>query len=76
MNQPQPQRINVNLKDATKQVCGCGCEKFVIEISIFTISAIMSPTGKIQPVEVPKLVCKGCGLQYVPGGIVSDKGGD
>ena len=65
--QPQQQQIQVNLNDATKQECECGADRFKLEFEIYVISALMSPTGKEMPVEVPKMMCTGCGEQFIHG---------
>ncbi len=63
----QQQQLNVNLKDGKREVCPCGCKTFTHTFAIFTISALMSPTGKELNAQVPTIVCIACGEPFVPG---------
>ncbi len=54
------QQIQVDVKDAKPRLCDCGCEYFVPVIKVYTLSALMSPTGQELIVQQPVLVCKGC----------------
>ena len=72
---PQQQQIFVDLKNATKKVCErvivgdiinkipehiCGCELFIPCVSVFTVSALLSPTGQELMMQQPVLVCMDC----------------
>jgi hypothetical protein len=57
---PQPQQIQVDLKDATPKLCSCGCAIFQLGIMCYTISAIISPTGQELLAQQPVIVCMEC----------------
>lgn len=62
MRQLQPgQQIQVDLKNATPKVCECGCELFTPAIKLYSVSALVSPTGQELTAQSPVLVCKDCG---------------
>jgi len=65
--QPQQQQVQVNLKDARQEVCLCGGKKFIHQVTLHTVSALMSPTGKELTAQVPALVCIACGEPFIPG---------
>ena len=59
--QLQPgQRIQVDLKNATLKVCECGSELFTPAIKLYTVSALVSPTGQELTAQQPVLVCLEC----------------
>ena len=58
---PQQQQIQVDLTNATPRLCACGCKYFVPVMTVFTVSALMSPIGKELTAQVPALLCKDCG---------------
>ena len=58
---PQQQQIQVDLTNATPRLCECGCKHFVPVMTVFTVSALMSPIGKELTAQVPALLCKDCG---------------
>jgi hypothetical protein len=57
---PQPQQINVDIKDATPKLCSCGCKFFQPAIMCYTVSALLSPTGQELLAQQPVLVCMEC----------------
>lgn len=62
MPQPgQPMQINVDLDKATQRACECGCKYFVPMVTIYVVSALLSPVGKELTAQVPVLLCKECG---------------
>jgi len=62
INSNQPQQIQVDLKNAIPKVCGkCNCEYFIPVIKLYTISALVSPTGQELTAQQPVLVCHNCG---------------
>ena len=67
MQQPQQQQVQVNLKDARQEVCECGSKTFIHQVTLHTVSALMSPTGKELTAQVPALVCIACGEPFIPG---------
>lgn len=58
---PQPQQIQVDLKNATPRLCACGSKYFTPVVQVFTVSALLSPTGQELMAQVPALLCKDCG---------------
>ena len=58
---PQQQQINVDLSNATPRLCECGCKYFVPVMTIFMVSALLSPIGKELTAQVPALICRECG---------------
>jgi len=54
------QQIQIDLKNATPKKCECGCEFFVPCVKLFTVSALVSPTGQELTAQQPVLVCKDC----------------
>jgi hypothetical protein len=61
MKQIQPgQQIVVDLKNATQRECECGCKHFIPVISVYTVSALVSPTGKELTAQQPILICMDC----------------
>jgi hypothetical protein len=60
-NQLKPgQQIQVDLKNATPKVCECGSELFTPAIKLYTVSALVSPTGQELTAQQPVLVCLEC----------------
>lgn len=57
---PQPQQIQVDLKDAVPQFCECGSQYFIPAIRVFKLSALLSPTGQELTAQQPVLVCMEC----------------
>jgi len=79
IKQLQPgQQFQVDLKNATQKVCQnklyvhtewgprghiCGCKHFIPVIAVYTVSALVSPTGQELTVQQPVLVCRECGKE-------------
>jgi len=59
---PQPQQIQVDLKDATPKLCSCGGKFFQPAIMCYTVSALLSPTGQELLAQQPVLLCLDCKL--------------
>jgi len=72
----KPMQINIDLKDTIPRVCQnkisdttetgvyehiCGCDIFIPAVKLYTVSALLSPTGKELTVQQPFLFCKNCG---------------
>ena len=70
----QGEQIKIDLKNATPKVCQnqiqnitdlhthlCGCEFFIPVIKLYTISALVSPTGQELTAQQPVLICQKCG---------------
>lgn len=55
------QQIQVDLKNAVPKVCECGSKYFIPVVSVYTVSALVSPTGQELMAQQPVLVCKDCG---------------
>ena len=56
----QPQQIQVDLRNATPQVCKCGNNLFQPAIMLFSVSALLSPTGQELLAQQPVIVCLSC----------------
>lgn len=57
------QQIQVDLKNATPKQCECGCKYFIPAVMLFTVSALVSPTGQELTAEQPVLICRSCGKE-------------
>lgn len=70
------EQIQVDLKNAVPKTCNneisytsefgpytktCGCDIFIPAVKLFTVSALVSPTGQELLAQQPVLVCKECG---------------
>ena len=55
------EQIQVDLKNATPKVCECGCKYFIPVVMLYTVSALVSPTGQEMMAQQPVLVCQRCG---------------
>lgn len=61
LHQMQPgQQIQVDLKNATQRACACGCKHFIPVVAVYTVSALVSPTGQELAAQVPVLICMEC----------------
>lgn len=59
--QLQPgQQITVDIKNATPQECECGCKYFIPVVALYTVSALVSPTGQEITAQQPILICMDC----------------
>lgn len=54
------EQIQVDIKNAAKQVCSCGCSFFIPAISLYKVSALVSPTGQELIAQQPAMVCLRC----------------
>lgn len=54
------QQIPIDIKNANPKVCECGSELFTPAIKVFTVSALLSPTGMELTAQQPVLVCLEC----------------
>lgn len=54
------QQINIDLNKASKVKCECGSEHFVQAISLYKVSALLSPTGAEILVQQPVYICYEC----------------
>lgn len=70
------EQIPVDLKDATPNVCECGCKYFIPVVQLFTVSAIVSPIGKELTAQQPCLICMECKKPWSPGEIKKGDEGD
>ena len=60
INQGQPQQVRVDLSKATQRACECGCKYFQPVSTVYTVSALVSPTGQELTAQVPVLICLEC----------------
>lgn len=63
-----PQQFQVDLTKAEQRSCVCGCKYFQQAMAVFTVSALLSPTGNELPVQVPHLICLECKTPLPPVG--------
>lgn len=54
------QQIQVDLKNATQRACKCGCKFFIPVFTVYSVSALMSPTGQELSAQIPVMVCLEC----------------
>lgn len=54
------QQIQVDISNATQKACECGCQYFIPVVAVYTVSALMSPTGQELTAQKPVLVCLEC----------------
>jgi len=59
--QDQPVQIPIDLKNATPQVCECGCKYFKQVFLVYKVSAFSNPTGKELIAQQPVFLCMECG---------------
>ena len=57
----QPIQVEIDLKNATPRLCECGCKYFIPVMTVFIVSALVSPIGKELTAQVPALICRECG---------------
>ena len=57
---PAGMQVQVDLSKATQRVCACGCKYFTPMQTVYTISALVSPTGQELTAQVPVLLCLEC----------------
>jgi len=58
-----PRQIQITpemMQHAQTKQCECGCKYFVSAVSVFTISAIVSPIGQELTGTQPALLCAAC----------------
>ena len=54
--------IQVDLNNATVQVCPCGSKYFIPAVSVYKVSALISPTGQELIANQQVVVCLKCHL--------------
>lgn len=63
------QQVQVDLRNAVPRLCACGCRYFQPVVMVYTISALVSPTGQELTAQQPVLVCMECkAVLGAPGG--------
>lgn len=63
--QPQQQQINVDISKADDVVCkSCGGIYFDDVVRMKRLSALMSPTGREEYINIPTLLCLSCGEEF------------
>lgn len=59
--QIQPgQQFQIDIRNANQKVCECGCKYFIPVVAVYTVSALVSPTGQDLVVQQPVLICMDC----------------
>ena len=56
----QPIQVEIDLKNATPLICECGCKYFTAAVQLYTVSALVSPTGQELVAQQPILICLKC----------------
>ena len=54
------QQIQVDITNATPRACECGCKLFTPAVMVYTVSALVSPTGQELTAQQPVLICMEC----------------
>ena len=72
----KPMQINIDLKTTPRKVCECGCKYFIPVVSVYLVSALISPTGQEMMAQVPALVCMECKKPLGNDEIKDPKGGE
>ena len=54
------EQIQIDLKNAVPKVCECGGKYFQPVVMLFTVSALLSPTGAELTAQMPVLICYNC----------------
>jgi hypothetical protein len=54
------EQVVVDVKNATQRACACGCKYFIAVATVYTVSALISPTGMELTVQQPALICLEC----------------
>jgi len=60
------QQIQVDLKNATPEICECGCKYFMPVMTLHRVSALVSPIGKELVAQQPALICLACKKPWIP----------
>ncbi len=47
--------------DSPNVVCECGCKTFIPAVLLKKVSALVSPTGNEELIDIPVYVCSKCG---------------
>lgn len=69
MKQVRPgEAFQVDVTNATPLACECGCRHFMPAVVVYTVSALMSPTGKELDAQRPVLLCVNCRKELTKGG--------
>ena len=74
MNQQGQQQININPEDTTGVEClKCNSGFFIPVYMIRKVSAIISPSGREEMIQVPVMACASCGTPIIPEGFDDKK---
>jgi DNA-directed RNA polymerase subunit RPC12/RpoP len=75
-NQAIPQQIQINPEDTTGVVCPqCNSEFFIPVYMLRKVSALISPSGREEIIQVPVMACSQCGTPYMGEGEPQSEGG-
>ena len=70
-NAPPEANVTINLQDAEDIICEeCGGKTFDIVVMLKKLSALLSPTGKEERINIQTLACHSCGhinKEFEPG---------
>ena len=56
----QGSQITVDIDKATQKKGSCGCKFFIPAITVYTVSALLSPNGQELTAQKPVLICMEC----------------
>lgn len=66
-NQQGMQQININPEDTTAILCDkCQSEFFIPVYMLRKVSALLSPSGREEMIQVPVMACANCGKPNMP----------
>ena len=63
----QGETFQVDVTNATPLACECGCRHFMPAVVVYTVSALMSPTGKELDAQRAVLLCVNCRKELTKG---------
>ena len=64
----QGETFQVDVTNATPLACECGCRHFMLAVVVYTVSALMSPTGKELDAQRAVLLCVNRRKELTKGG--------
>ncbi len=77
MNQQGMQSININPEDTKPVVCEkCESQFFIPVYMLRTVSALISPSGREETLQIPVMSCTGCGTPHMGDKLPGEESGD
>ena len=53
-------QVQIDMRNATQKACECGSKNFVPAVTLFDVSALVSPTGQRLTIHKSVFVCMDC----------------